>query len=343
MARRADRALCRGNAGRRGHALTRFSSIGARGSCGFALRIGAVSIWRPRCRATARQTSSRRRLFRLRLRIRPIGALSSGSSCNVAALRTARRRGAFRCRTALRAALAGARAVHQPAARVAAVVRARSTSARIAAGGRGVRRLFSLRSRRALAARRTRIRRCARLLHGALRTGSGCRRRRAANSRTAGSGGISLRRRNRRSSRASSRRAPSRGTRCASVRAARRRTGTGGVASRRFVDQAVDCASGGSLCGRRVCLRRDLSAALLVASAPRTGADADRRARRRASALVSRDRNDARRSLRRRATFVYREINATGCTSGAGALRNHVLPCGCGARRDSARSGAFRS
>ena len=232
MARRADCALCRGNAGRCGHALTRLPSLGARGGREFSLRIGTVSLCRPRRGATARQTSPHRRLRRLRLRVRAIGALTSGSSGDLAALRTVRRRSALRCGAALRSPLMPAHGMHDACADATAG-RARRASSLVAACGRRVCMLLGFRSRSALAAWRDRIGRCARLLRGALRTGSGCVSGSAARSRTAGGGGISLRRRSRRSSHASSHRSPSRRARRAGVRAARRRTGVRRVASRR--------------------------------------------------------------------------------------------------------------
>lgn len=340
MARRADCALCRGNARRCGHAFTRLPSLGARGGREFALRIGAVSLCRPRRGATVRQRSPHRRLRRVRLRVRAIGALASGSSGDLAALRTVRRRSALRCGSALRSPLTPAHGMHDSRAGATAG-RARRTSSLVAACGRRICMFLGVRSRSALAAWRDRIGRCARLLRGTLRTGSGCASVGAARSRAAGGGGISLRRRSRRSSRASSHRSPSRRARRAGVRAARRRTGIGRVASRRGADQAIDRASGGRVRGGRIRLCRDIPAAPIVALAHRAGADGGRSVDRRAAALVSRDRDDPRRSLSRRAPFVYRKADATGNAGSAGTLRHHLLPCGCRTDRRPRRPGAW--
>jgi len=341
MARRADCALCRWNASRCGHAVTRLPSLGARGGREFSLRIGAVSLCRARRGATARQTSPHRRPRRLRLRVRAVGALSSGSSGDLAALRTVRRRSALWCGAPLRSALTPAYGVHDSCAGATAG-RARRASSLVAACGRRVCMLLGLRSRSALAAWRDCIGRCARLLCGALRTGRSCGSGGAARSRTAGSGGISLRRRSSRSSRASPHCSPSRRARRAGVRAARHCAGLGRLASRRFVDQAIDRASGRRVRGRRIRLFRDIPAASIVALAHRPGANGGRGADRRARALVSRDGNDPRRSLSRRAAFVYRKADATGRTGSAGTLRHHLLPRRCCTDCRSRRSAASR-
>jgi len=342
MARRADRTLRRGIAGGCGYALTRFAAVGARGSRWFALRIGAVPFCRPGCNATARQTSPRGRLLRLRLWIRTVGAFSSGRSCNLAHLWTARRRGALRCRAALRSALTRAHGMRESYAGVATVGGAGGTSSRVAPRGGGVRMLRGVRSHGALAGRRNRVGGHSRLLRCALRTGSGCSSRGAARSRTACGGGISVCRRHCRSSSTPSRCSPSGRARRAGIHPARGGTRIGGVASRRFVDQAFDRNSGRSVRGRRDRLRNDISQASVVAFAHRTGADAGWSARRRASALLSRHRNDACGSLCRRAPFVYRKTNARRRTGRAGALRDYVLSRGCSTDRGSSRSGASR-
>lgn len=342
MARRADCALCRGNARGCGHALARCRSIRACRSREFALRIRTVSLCRPRRGSNARQTSTRRRLLRLRLRVRAVGALPSGGSGNLAPLRTARRRSALRCCAALRSPLTRAHGMHVSRAD-ATTGRARRASSLVAACGCRVCIFLGFRSRGTLAAWRDCFGRCARLLRGAMRTGSGRDRGSAPRSRTPCGGGLSLHRRNRRPSRASSRRSPSRRARHAGVRAARRCLGVGRVASRRCFDQAVHCAGSRRMRGRRIRLRRNISAAPIVALAHRAGADAGRSADRRAPARISRDRNDARRSFRRRASFVRGETNAPECAGGARALCHHLLPRRCCAHRRSSRTGAPRS
>ena len=254
----------------------------------------------------------------------------------------ARRGSALRCSLALRSTLVRAPRVPPSYARPTTLGRPGGTSSLVAARRRGVCVLAGGRSGRARRARRSRAGRRARFLRRSVRTR---RRRRSSGSEiscTANGGRISLRRRHRRSSRASPGATPSRRTRRAGLRAACPCAGTGVVASWRFADQTVDRPSRRSLRGRCVGLCSDISAPSIVALAYCARIDADRSFGRRSAALVSRDRNHTSRSLRRRAPFVHRKINARELARSAGALRHHVLSCGRGADRGSHRSGAFR-